>query len=188
MPPGFYTQPILTLAPVLIGCTLLVDGVGGVIVETEAYEPTDPASHSFAGPTARNRAMWGPPGRAYVYRIYGLHWCLNIVGGDRPGSAVLIRALEPTDGMAAMEERRGTADPRNLCAGPGKLAQALGITQAHDGLPLDAPPFALLPRAAEPPIATGPRIGITKAADQPWRFGWAGSRYLSRPFSPSPRP
>ena len=182
MPPGFHTQPILALAPALIGCTLLVDGVGGIIVETEAYHAADPAAHSFAGPTARNRAMWGPPACVYVYRIYGLHWCLNLVGGEAPGAAVLIRALEPTHGVATMQARRGVADPRKLCSGPGKLAAALGITGALDGLPLDKPPFALLPRATEPPIATGTRIGISKAAEQPWRFGWAGSRFLSRPF------
>ena len=185
MPPGFYTQPILTLAPALIGCTLLVDGVGGVIVETEAYHAADPAAHSFAGPTPRNRAMWGPAGHAYVYRIYGLHWCLNLVGGSEPGAAVLIRALEPTHGIAVMQKRRGTAIERNLCAGPGKLAQSLAITGALDGLSLGHPPFALFPRQTDPPIATGPRIGITKAAEQPWRFGWAGSRFVSRPFPSS---
>ena len=182
MPPGFYTRPILDLAPALIGCTLLVDGVGGTIVETEAYHAADPAAHSFAGPTRRNRAMWGPPGHAYVYRIYGLHWCLNIVGGSEPGAAVLIRALEPTHGIATMEARRGMTDIRQLCSGPGKLAAALALTGAQDGLPLDQPPFALLPRDAEPVVATGKRIGITKAADQPWRFGVAGSPFLSRPL------
>lgn len=185
MPPDFFVQPILDLSRALVGCELLVDGVGGVIVETEAYEATDPASHSFVGPTARNRAMFGPVGHAYVYRIYGMHWCLNVVGGGARGSAALIRALEPTRGLGRMAERRGTADPRSLCSGPGKLAQALGVTDALDGLPLDAPPFALLPRRAEPAIVTGPRIGITKAAERPWRFGLAGSASLSRPF---PRP
>ena len=169
MPPGFYTQPVLDLASSLIGCTLLVDGVGGIIVETEAYHPADPASHSFAGPTPR-------------YRIYGLHWCLNLVGGSEPGAAVLLRALQPTHGITTMQTRRNTTVERNLCAGPGKLAQALAVTAAHDGLPLDAPPFALLPRDTNPPIATGRRVGITKAADEPWRFGWVGSPYLSRPF------
>lgn len=182
MPPSFYAQPILDLSRALIGCTLLVDGTGGVIVETEAYEAGDPASHSFAGPTPRNRAMFGPQGRAYVYRIYGMHYCLNVVGGEAPGSAVLIRALEPTSGLDVMAARRGTADARKLCAGPGRLCQALGVTLAQDGLPLDAPPFALLPRAALPMIVAGPRIGITKAADRPWRFGLAGSPFLSRAF------
>ena len=182
MPPGFYARPILDLAPALIGCTLLVDGVGGTIVETEAYEAGDPASHSFAGPTPRNRAMWGAGGHAYIYRIYGIHWCLNVVGGAAPGAAVLIRAIEPTHGLATMAARRGTESPRSLCSGPGKLAQALGLTGAQDGLPLDHPPFALLPRPGDPPIVAGPRIGITKAADRPWRFGWAGSPFLSRRF------
>lgn len=182
MPPAFYAQPILDLSRALIGCELLVDGVGGVIVETEAYEASDPASHSFVGPTARNRAMFGPTGHAYVYRIYGAHWCLNIVGGEAPGSAALIRALEPMEGLDAMAARRGTDDPRKLCAGPGRLAQALGVTIAQDGLPLDAPPFALGPGPGRPSIAVGPRIGITKAADRPWRFGLAGSPFLSRPF------
>jgi DNA-3-methyladenine glycosylase len=187
MPPGFYAQPVLDLARALIGCALTVDGVGGVIVETEAYHAADPASHSFAGQTARNRAMWGAPGHAYVYRIYGIHWCLNLVGGTEAGAAVLLRALEPTLGLDRMRERRGVADPRALCSGPGKLAQALGVTGALDGHALDAPPFALAPRAEEPPIITGPRIGITKAAAEPWRFGLAGSRFLSRPFPPPAR-
>lgn len=182
MPPAFYTQPVLDLARALIGCTLLVDGVGGIIVETEAYHAADPASHSFAGPTARNRAMWGPRGHAYVYRIYGIHWCLNIVGGAEPGAAVLLRALEPRQGLDTMRQRRGTPDIANLCSGPGKLAAALGITGALDGQALDAPPFALLPRAAEPSVVAGKRIGITKAPDEPWRFGLAGSRFVSRRF------
>ncbi|PAX08081.1 DNA-3-methyladenine glycosylase [Sphingomonas lenta] len=184
MPPDFYTQPILDFSRALIGCELLVDGVGGVIVETEAYEATDPASHSYVGETRRNRAMFGPVGHAYVYRIYG-HWCFNIVGGEERGSAALVRALAPTRGLDRMAERRGTSDPRTLCAGPGRLCKALGLSDAHDGLRLDAPPFALLPRTAEPAIVTGPRIGITKAAERPWRFGLAGSPSLSRPF---PRP
>ena len=183
MPPSFYTQPVLDLARALIGCTVTVDGVGGPIVETEAYHAADPASHSFAGETARNRAMWGRPGCAYVYRIYGIHWCLNIVGGTEPGAAVLIRALEPVHGVEAMRARRGTADLHRLCSGPGKLAAALAITGALDGLPLDVPPFSLTSRLAEPPIVAGPRIGITKAADQPWRFGLAGSPWLSRRFA-----
>ncbi len=182
MPPGFYTQPILDLSRALIGCELSVDGAGGVIVETEAYEAGDPASHSFAGPTARNRAMFGPGGHAYVYRIYGVHWCLNVVGGIAPGAAVLLRSLEPTSGLDLMATRRLTEDPRKLCAGPGRLCKALGVGPAHDSLPLHAPPFALLPRAIEPSIIVGPRIGITKAAERPWRFGLAGSSFLSRPF------
>lgn len=182
MPPDIYAQPVLNLARALIGCTLLHDGVGGVIVETEAYHAGDPASHSFAGETTRNGKMWGPPGRAYVYRIYGIHWCLNVVGGAEAGAAVLLRALEPTQGLDRMRERRGVTDPRRLCSGPGKLAQALGVSGAQDGLPLDLPPFALLPRAAAAMLATGKRIGITKGADEPWRFGLAGSPFLSRRF------
>ena len=184
MSPGFYARPVLDLARELIGCALTVDGVGGLIVETEAYHAGDPASHSFAGPTSRNAAMWGPAGHAYIYRIYGIHWCLNVVGGDEPGAAVLIRALEPTHGLDLMRARRGVADARALCSGPGKLAQALGVTGTFDGRALDAPPFALTPRERDVAIVTGPRIGITKAADELWRFGLAGSHYLSRPFPP----
>lgn len=182
MSPDFYARPILDLSRALIGCELLVDGVGGLIVETEAYEASDPASHSFAGPTARNRAMWGPGGHAYVYRIYGMHWCLNVVGGTAPGAAVLLRAIEPTTGLDSMAARRRTDDPRKLCAGPGRLCEALGIARTHDGLALDEPPFLLRPAPGEPRIVVGPRIGITKAADRPWRFGLAGSRFVSRPF------
>jgi DNA-3-methyladenine glycosylase len=167
----------------LIGARFLVDGVGGTIVETEAYDVGDPASHSFPGPTARNAAMFGPTGRAYVYRIYGAHWCFNIVC-DRvaSGSAVLIRALEPTDGIEIMRFRRGAEDVRTLCSGPGKLCQALAIDKALDHAPLDRPPFTLEPAALKADILTGPRIGITKGADTPWRFGLLGSPFLSRRF------
>ena len=169
----------------LIGVTLLVDGVGGRIVETEAYDSEDPASHTYGGATARNATMFGPPGHAYVYRSYGLHWCLNFVCREAGhGAGVLIRALEPTDGLDVMQARRGLGDPRLLCAGPGRVGQALGITREHDGCALNEPPFALRPAAARERIAVarGPRIGISKAAEVPWRFGLKGSRFLSRPF------
>jgi len=169
-------------AETLIGAALTLDGVGGRIVEAEAYDADDPASHSFSGPSARNAAMFGPVGRAYVYRIYGMHWCLNIVCGERPGGAVLIRAIEPLWGLEAMAGRRGTQKETLFCSGPGKLCQALGVTRAHDGLSLTEPPFSLLPAKEAPLRLIGPRIGITKAADTPWRFGLAGSKFLSRRF------
>ncbi len=177
-----YSLPPERFAPALIGAVLTVDGVGGVIVETEAYDADDPASHSYPGKTARNAAMFGEVGCAYVYRIYGMHWCLNIVCGDRPGGAVLIRAIEPLAGIETMIERRGTQRLELLCSGPGKLCQALGVTREHDGLPLGAPPFALTPSRVPAKLLTGPRIGITKAAEVPWRFGLAGTRFLSRRF------
>jgi DNA-3-methyladenine glycosylase len=168
-------------APALIGWTLLIDGVGGRIVETEAYHHEEPASHSHAGPTARNASMWGPPAHAYVYRSYGIHWCLNFVCGPEPGSGVLIRAVEPTEGLDVMAQRRGLSDPRLLCSGPGRLGQALGVTKGMDGLSLLAPPFDVAP-GANAGVVAGPRIGISRAADLPWRFGEAGSRFVSRPF------
>ena len=179
-----FARSVHEVAPELVGSTLLVNGVGGRIVEVEAYDAEDPASHGFGGKTARNRAMFGPPGHAYVYRSYGIHWCLNLVcGREGVPEAALVRALEPTHGLERMRARRGLEDERLLCAGPGRLCQALGITAAHDGLALDIAPFALL--AAEEPatVARGPRVGITRAADLPWRYGLAGSRFVSRRFA-----
>ena len=176
-----FRKPSEAAARELIGWTLTMNGVGGRIVETEAYHPEEPASHSFSGPTPRNAVMFGPVGRVYVYRSYGIHWCMNLVCGDGPGSAVLIRALEPTAGLDVMRERRGTDAARLLCSGPGRLCQALAVTRAHDGLRLDQPPFDLIP--GEPAgLVAGPRIGISKAVDLPWRFGERGSRFLSKPF------
>jgi DNA-3-methyladenine glycosylase len=171
-------------APALIGWTLTLGGVGGRVVETEAYDHEDPASHSFSGPTERNAVMFGPAGHVYVYRSYGIHWCMNLVSRG-PASAVLIRAIEPTEGLDVMIARRGLEDPRGLCSGPGKLCQALGVTHEQNGLAIDRAPFELIPGPAAA-IVTGPRIGITKAADIPWRFGERGSLYLSRPFPRDP--
>ena len=180
---GFFRRGVTVVAQDLIGARLTVDGVGGLIVETEAYDRTDPASHAFRGPTAANAVMFGPPGHAYVYQSYGVHWCLNFVCGPEPGAAVLIRALEPTDGVEIMRARRGLTDPRKLCSGPGRLCQALKITRAtHNGLPLDRAPFALMRTEGAREIAFGTRIGITKGIDTPWRYGLEGSPYLSRPF------
>jgi DNA-3-methyladenine glycosylase len=181
--PAVFERNAVLVAQDLIGCTLLVDGVGGRIVETEAYDMEDPASHSHTGPTTRNAAMFGPPGRAYVYRSYGIHWCLNFVCREAGhGAGVLIRALEPTHGLERMRARRGLEDVRLLCSGPGKLGQALGIEHAMNGCRLDRKPFRVF--AADRPVAhvIGPRIGISKAMDVPWRFGEAGSRFFSRPF------
>jgi DNA-3-methyladenine glycosylase len=172
------------VAPELVGAELYVDGVGGRIVELEAYDHEDPAGHGYRNRrTARNASMFLPGGHAYVYRSYGIHWCLNFVTGDEgEASAVLIRALEPFEGLDEMRARRGVDDVRLLAAGPGRLCQALGVTREHDGLPLDQPPFEL--RAAREPVdvVVGTRIGITKAVDHPWRYGLAGSRFVSRAF------
>ena len=172
------------VAPELIGAELYVGGVGGAIVEVEAYDHEDPAAHGFGNRhTARNASMFLPGGHAYVYRSYGMHWCLNAVCGEEGrASAVLIRALEPLRGLDEMRERRGVERERLLCSGPGRLCQALAITRAHDGLPLDEPPFEVRVRRGEVELTVGPRIGITKAADVPWRYGLAGSRFVSRPF------
>lgn len=178
---SFYKRDVVALARDLVGASLYVDGVGGTIVETEAYRGDDPASHSFGGQRVRNAVMFGPPGRAYVYRSYGLHWCLNVVAGQ-PGSAVLLRALQPLQGVSIMQERRGSVEHRLLCAGPGRLCQALAITDAMNGAALSDPPFEIRPRRGEATIVAGPRIGITRAMDVAWRFGLEGSPFLSRPF------
>ena len=183
----FFARSVHEVAPELVGATLIVDGVGGRIVEVEAYDHEDPAAHGYAGQTARNASMFGPPGHAYVYRSYGIHWCLTFVcEGEGVASAALIRALEPTHGLEEMAKRRGTDQRRLLAAGPGRLCQALGITREHDGAPLDQPPFELQ-AGSEVPVERGPRIGISKAADRPWRYVEAGSKFVSRPIRPRPR-
>ena len=182
---GFFARSVHEVAPELLGATLLVDGVGGPIVEVEAYDATDPAAHGFRGRTERNASMFGPPGHAYVYRSYGIHWCLNLVCEEEgSAAAVLVRALEPAHGVDLMRVRRGLDEARLLAAGPGRLCQALGVTREHDALPLDAPPFELLPSAESVPVVAGPRIGISVATELPWRYGVEGSRYLSRPLRP----
>jgi DNA-3-methyladenine glycosylase len=187
MPPrlsrSFFDRSVHDVAPELIGATLLFNGVGGVIAEVEAYHHTDPAAHSFNGKTERNAVMFGPPGFAYVYRSYGIHWCVNFVcEAEGSASAILIRALQPTHGIAKMKRRRGLDDERLLCAGPGRVCEALAITRAHNGLRLDRAPFELRAREAQPEIAIGSRIGISKAIDLPWRYGLTGSKFLSKPF------
>jgi len=181
----FFARSVHEVAPELIGVVLLVDGVGGAIVEVEAYDQDDPASHGFRGRTTRNAVMFGPPGHVYVYRSYGIHWCMNLVCAEEGrAEAALLRALAPTRGLDVMRARRGVDSATKLCSGPGKLCQALGVTRDHDGLALDEPPFELCPGDRAETVATGPRIGITKAADRIWRYGLAGSPYLSRPFRP----
>lgn len=180
---SFFARSVHEVAPELIGATFLVGRAGGVIVEVEAYHQTEPAAHSFGGPTPRTAVMFGPPGHAYVYLSYGLHWCVNFVCEAKgSAAAVLIRAIAPTAGLALMQRRRGIDDARLLCSGPGRLCQAMAITGAHNGLALDKTPFSLKARDGDPDIIAGPRIGITKAVDLPWRYGLRGSRHLSKPF------
>jgi DNA-3-methyladenine glycosylase len=181
---SFFARSVHTVASELIGATFLVHGIGGVIVEVEAYHHTDPAAHSYNGKTERNAVMFGPPGVAYVYRSYGIHWCLNFVCEEEgSASAVLMRAIEPTHGLAIMRRRRGLDNEQDLCSGPGKLCSALGITMRHNGLPLNRPPFELRARKKTPEIVTGMRIGISKAMEHPWRYGLKGSKFLSKPFA-----
>jgi DNA-3-methyladenine glycosylase len=180
----FFARSVHEVAPEVVGCTLLVEGVGGPVVEVEAYDQEDPASHGFRGRTERNGSMFGPPAHAYVYRSYGIHWCLNLVCEEEGvAAAVLIRALEPTHGFERMRSRRGAKDLRLLCSGPGKLCQALAVNGGHDGLPLDRPPFELLPADSPVEVLCGPRVGIARAVDVPWRYGLAGSPFLSRGFA-----
>jgi len=178
---AFFDREAAVIAPELLGAAFLHNGVGGRIVEVEAYHPSEPASHSFPGPTPRNRVMFGPPARIYVYRSYGIHWCVNFVCAD--ASAILIRAIEPTDGIETMRRRRGLEDLRALCSGPGKVCEGLGITGTDNGKPLGVPPFSLTLKPGDGPFHIGKRIGISKAVDLPWRFGVRGSRFLSRKFA-----
>jgi DNA-3-methyladenine glycosylase len=175
---SFFARDAVAVAADLIGAEFCVSSVGGIIVETEAYRLDDAASHSFAGATNRNRSMFGPPAHTYVYLSYGLHWCLNFV--CLPGSAVLIRAIEPRWGLEAMRQRRGVSQERLLCSGPGRVGQALAVGKEQDGLPLDGKPFQLSPPTKCPPLATGLRVGISKAVEHPWRFGLKESPFLSR--------
>jgi DNA-3-methyladenine glycosylase len=189
LPREFFARSVHEVAPELIGVTLLVNGVGGPIVEAEAYESAvDPSAHGFRGRTPRNASMFGPPGHAYVYRSYGIHWCLNLVCEEEgSAAAVLIRGLEPVHGVEVMQQRRGLLDPRLLCAGPGRLCQALGVTRDDNGLALDEPPFELLPADSARAVVAAPRIGISVATELPWRYCAAGSPYLSRPLPPPSR-
>jgi DNA-3-methyladenine glycosylase len=182
----FFNRSVHEVAPDLIGVMLLFNGAGGRIVEVEAYHHTDPAAHSFRGPTSRNAVMFGPPGYIYVYRSYGIHWCFNLVcEPEGSASAVLIRAIEPLVGLDLMRRRRGVTDARLLCSGPGRVCEAFHITGNDNGLALDRPPFELYARTDPVEIVAGPRIGITKAVDKPWRYGLKGSRFLSKPFKPA---
>lgn len=182
--PAFFDRSVHAVAHDLVGCRLFFDGVGGTIVETESYERDDPACHAYVGLTDRTEVLFGPPGRAYVYLSYGIHSLLNAVcEPEGEAAAVLIRALEPTAGLEAMRERRGDRPDGELCSGPGKLTEALGIGLDRNGTALDRDPFLLLPppEGQAPAVVTGPRIGITKAVERPWRFCAAGSRFVSRP-------
>ena len=182
---AFFARSVHEVASALVGATILVDGVGGVIVEVEAYDHEDPASHGYRGPTARNASMFGPPGHAYVYRSYGIHWCLNLVcEAEGTASAVLLRALEPTHGIDVMRGRRRRNELRELCSGPGRLCEALAVTREHDALPLDEPPFTLHAPDVAVDVARAPRVGISRAAERPWRYAAAGSRFLSRRLPP----
>lgn len=186
---AFFNRSVHEVAPELIGAVLLFNGVGGRLVEVEAYHQSEPAAHSFQGPTQRNAVMFGPPGYAYVYRSYGIHWCLNFVcEPEGSAGAVLIRAIEPTAGFAAMRRRRGMTDARLLCSGPGRLCEALGITGRQNGLSLTALPFEVFAATGRTDVVAGPRIGITKAIDLPWRYGEKGSRFLSKPFAAEAMP
>ena len=193
LPPDFYARPVLEVARELIGCVVEHAGTSGVIVETEAYHDSEPACHAFVGLTPRTRPLFGPPGRAYVYRSYGIHALLNAVCEPAGvGAAVLIRALEPLEGIEAMRARReplgvgtGTAMcDEGLCSGPGKLTQALGIELSENGVDLSRGPVRIRPREAtwrEPDVVASTRVGITKAVELPWRFSVAGNRHVSRP-------
>jgi DNA-3-methyladenine glycosylase len=184
--PDILARSVRDAARELVGWTLLVDGVGGRIVETEAYAPDDAASHSFPGRTARNATMFGPPGLLYVYRSYGIHWCANVVCCEEGiGAAVLVRALEPTHGIEIMQRRRGVHEVLLLCSGPGRLTEARGVSGAHDGLPVDEPPFALHPPTGTVDIVVGPRVGISRAVESPWRYALRSSAYVSRPRPPA---
>jgi DNA-3-methyladenine glycosylase len=178
-----FSAPSELVAQRLIGAIFTVDGVGGRIVETEAYDREEAASHAFSGLTVRNAALFGPPARIYVYRSYGIHWCLNFVCREEGhGAGVLIRAIEPLTGLDLMRRRRGVEAIRLLCSGPGRVAQALDITHHNNGMSLSDARFHLEPPHEPAAIVIGPRIGITKAIDVPWRFGLAGSKFLSKPF------
>ena len=190
--PDYFERSVHEIAPELVGATLLFGDCGGIIVETEAYDQDDPACHAHVGLTPRTSVLFGPPGRAYVYLSYGIHRLFNVVcEPEGRGAAVLVRALQPAYGIPAMRRRRGKRADIDLCSGPGKLSQALDMGLEHNGLPLDAAPFQILPRSEEwrdVEVVTGPRIGITKAADYPWRYCAAGNRYVSRPWPPRPTP